>query len=320
VTDITQITKIQELVYDLKIEQVMTRDVITVSPETTISEVKEIMRVKRISGIPVVRAGRLAGILSIEDVIKSLERGDLNATAGERMTPNVVTVQAHDSVIEAVKRFAQYPVGRFPVLDNHGQLAGILTAGDITRGLLEAIGLDYHADEISRYRASHIFEDIISDRTSLILYYAVRLGDFEHGGEASSKIKKALYRLGATPAVTRRVAIAAYEAEMNLIIHSSAGGELIAEIYPDRIRVLALDHGPGIPDVELAMQPGYSTASDWIRELGFGAGMGLYNIKRCADQFAIQSALGIGTRLAMDFYTNSQPPAESGKPAGEARA
>ncbi len=314
-TDITQFTKIQELVYDLKIEQVMTRSVITVTPETPIREIKEIMRVKRISGIPVLQDDRLVGIVSIEDVIKALERGDLLAPVGERMTPNVVTVQAHESVIEAVKRFAQYPVGRFPVVDQTGRLVGILTAGDITRGLLEAIGLDYTAEEISRYRASHIFEDIISDRTSLILYYPVRVGDFEHGGEASSKIKKALYRLGAQPAVIRRVAIAAYEAEMNLIIHSTAGGEMIAEIYPDRIRVLAMDHGPGIADVDLAMQPGYSTAPDWIREMGFGAGMGLYNIKRCADQFAIQSNVGIGTRLAMDFYTNGQHDGAVGREA-----
>jgi CBS domain-containing protein/anti-sigma regulatory factor (Ser/Thr protein kinase) len=305
VTEITQITKIQELVYDLKIEQVMTKSVFTVTPETTISELKEMMRVKRISGAPVMRDGQLAGIISIEDVIKALEKGELRAPVGDKMTPNAVTVSAHDSVIEAVKRFSQYPVGRFPVVDREGRLVGILTAGDITRGLLEAIGLDYHAEEISRYRASHVFEDIISDQTSLILCYKVRERDFDHGGEASSKIKKALYRLGANPAVTRRVAIATYEAEMNLIIHTDAGGDIIAEIHPDKIRILAIDHGPGIPDVEQAMQPGYSTAPDWIRELGFGAGMGLFNIKRCADRFSLQSVMGVGSRMAFECYTGA---------------
>lgn len=299
--EITRITRVQELVYDLKIEQVMTKPVITVTPDTRISALKEILRINRISGTPVVEGDRLVGIISIEDLIKALENGEMDARVGDKMTPNVVTVYSHDSVIEAVKRFAQYPVGRFPVVDGHGRLVGILTGGDITRGLLEAIGLKWDAEEISRYRASHIFADIVSDRTSLILCYKVQPRDFEHGGEAASKIKRALYRLGAHPAIIRRVAIAAYEAEMNLIIHTDNGGEIVAEIRPETVRLVATDDGPGIADVNLAMQPGYSTAPDWIRELGFGAGMGLLNIRRCADHFYIHSTLEVGTRLEIDF-------------------
>ena len=82
----------------------------------------------------------------------------------------------------------------------------------------------------------------------------------------------------------RRVAIVSYEAEMNIVIHSTSGGNLVAEINPDLIAILAYDTGPGIPDVDQAMQAGFSTAPDWIREMGFGAGMGLVNIKSCADQ------------------------------------
>jgi len=182
---------------------------------------------------------------------------------------------------------------------------GILTAGDITRGLLQAIGLDYHTEEIRKYRASHIFEDITSDQTSLILCYKVIAQDFARAGEASSKIKKALYRLGANPPIIRRVAIATYEAEMNLIIHTEKGGDVIGEIQPDKIRILAIDSGPGIPDVELALQPGYSTAPDWIRELGFGAGMGLINIKRCADEMTLRSVPGVGTRLEVAFLIST---------------
>jgi CBS domain-containing protein/anti-sigma regulatory factor (Ser/Thr protein kinase) len=301
-TELTEITKVQELVYELKIEQVMTRPVITVSPQTRLHEIKEIMRLNRISGVPVVDRGVLVGIISIEDLIKALERGEVSATVAEKMTCNVITVSCRDSVIEAVQLFRQHAVGRLPVVDARGSLVGILTSGDITRGLLQAIGLDYQAEEIRKYRASHIFEDIVSDQTSLILCYKVAAQDFAHGGEASSKIKKALYRLGANPPIIRRVAIATYEAEMNLIIHAEKGGDVIGEIQPDKIRIVAIDSGPGIPDIEQAMQPGYSTAPDWIRELGFGAGMGLVNIKRCADQLTLRSVPGVGTRLEVSFF------------------
>ncbi len=301
-----EITKIQELIYELKIEQVMSRPVITVTPETRIDQLKEILRVNRISGVPVVQDDQLVGIISIEDLIKALEKGEMQATVGEKMSRRVITVNAQDSVVEAVKRFGEHGVGRLPVLDSSGHLVGILTSGDITRGLLHAIGLDYHQEEIRRYRASHIFEDINSDRTSLILCYHISAREFDKAGEASSKIKKALYRLGAQPGIARRVGIAAYEAEMNLIIHTLHGGDLIAEIHPDKVRVLAIDNGPGIPDIEQAMQPGYSTAPDWIRELGFGAGMGLLNIKRCSDQMILDSQVGVGTRLEALFFLKEE--------------
>jgi CBS domain-containing protein/anti-sigma regulatory factor (Ser/Thr protein kinase) len=301
-SQVPQITRIQELIYELPIERVMTTPVITVTPDTTMSELKEILRLNRISGAPVLDGGKLVGIISIEDLIKALEKGDIHAPVRDRMVTKLVTVQGNESVVEAVKRFAQYKVGRLPVVDEQRKLVGILTGGDITRGLLEAIGLDYHAEEISRYRARHIFEDIVSDQTGLVLRYKIKERDFTEGGNASSRIKRALDRLGAPPQVQRRVAIATYEAEMNLIIHADHGGELIAEIQPEVIRILAVDHGPGIADVEQAMQPGFSTAPNWIRELGFGAGMGLANIKKCADSMKLESRLGVGTRLEIVIF------------------
>ncbi|MBC7225497.1 MAG: CBS domain-containing protein, partial [Anaerolineae bacterium] len=140
---VAEITRVQELAYQLKIAQVMTAPVVTVTPDTRMADLKEILRTRRISGTPVVEGGRLVGIVSIEDLIKALERGDLDAPVSRWMTPHVVTVRADDSVIEAVKRFAQHGVGRLPVVDAEGHLVGILTGGDITRGLLEAVGLGY---------------------------------------------------------------------------------------------------------------------------------------------------------------------------------
>lgn len=294
---VLEVTKLQELVYELKIEEVMTTKVITVSPEDTVREMKEVLRLNRISGAPVLRDGELVGIISIEDVIKALERGDIEATVGEKMTPSVQTLFADETVIHAVNKFGRLGFGRLPVIDRQGKLAGILTQGDIARGLLRQLEIDYHEEEIHRYRASHIFEDIVSDQTGLILRYKVQPQNFRRCGEAASKLKRALERLGAKPTIVRRVAVVSYETETNLVIHTTKGGELLAEIQPEKIRIIGVDHGPGIPDVEKALQPGYSTAPDWIRELGFGAGMGLNNIKACSDEMHLDSKVGVGTRL-----------------------
>lgn len=296
------ITRVQELIYELKIKQVMTSPVLTVTPDTRMSQFRELLRTHKFSGAPVVEEGRLVGIVSLEDLIKCLSGGRPDLSVGERMTRTVITVQEEESVVEAVKKFSEYGVGRLPVVDRQRRLSGILTATDITRGLLTAIGLDYHEDEIRRYRASHIFEDIESEDTSLILRYRIRACDFERGGEASSKIRRALKRLGANPQVIRRVGIAAYEAEMNIIIHTTHGGEIQTEIKPGRVQIIATDRGPGIEDVRKAMEPGYSTAPEWIRELGFGAGMGLLNIQKCADEMKLGSTPGVGTRLEIVVY------------------
>lgn len=297
-----EITRVQELVYELKIEEVMTRSVITVTLQTSMSKLREILQQHRISGTPVVENGELVGIISVEDLIKALAEGEMEAKVEERMTRHPVTLRADEPVVSAVEYFAEYEFGRFPVVDKDGKLVGILTRGDIIEGLLKKLEVEYHEEEIRRYRVSHIFEDIISDRTGIILRYDVMAHDFDHAGEASSKIKRALSRLGASPQIIRRTAIAAYEAEMNIILHTDEGGEIVAEIQPGQIIIRAVDTGPGIPDVEQAMQPGFSTAPEWIRELGFGAGMGLSNIQRCADEMHLESPLGKWTSLEVVIY------------------
>jgi anti-sigma regulatory factor (Ser/Thr protein kinase) len=183
------------------------------------------------------------------------------------------------------------------VLNDQGTLTGVLTANDITKGLLETVSQNIQETETKRDSRIIFKDDIVSDQTCLSLRYRIKERDFKNGGSASSKIKKALDRLGISPEIIRRVAISAYEAEMNLIIHTDAGGELITEIQPEIIRLIFIDQGPGIADVEQALSPGFSTAPPWIRELGFGAGMGLANIKKCVDSLTLESAPGKGTRL-----------------------
>ena len=122
--------------------------------------------------------------------------------------------------------------------------------------------------------------------------------DFSLAGRASSELKRVLGRLGIAPETVRRASIAMYEAEINMVIHAG-GGVAEAEIEKDRVVMTLSDTGPGIPDIALAMTEGWSTAPDRYRELGFGAGMGLPNMKRNCDEFQIESEVGVGTRVRM---------------------
>lgn len=133
---------------------------------------------------------------------------------------------------------------------------------------------------------------------AMTLEYDIEQDDFSRAGEASSKIKKLLKQLGIDSGIIRRIAIASYEAEINVVIHSN-GGKITVFVKSDCIEVFVEDEGPGIENVEMAMTEGFSTATSAIRELGFGAGMGLPNMKRCSDDFFIESKLGESTRLKM---------------------
>ena len=136
----------------------------------------------------------------------------------------------------------------------------------------------------------------------LRFHYDVNGKDFTSAGKASVDVKKNLRLLGLSPEIVRRVSIAMYEGEINMVIHAH-GGKAIAEIYPDHIDITLKDSGPGIADIELAMKAGYSTASENIRSLGFGAGMGLPNMKKYSDDMQIDSTVGVGTtvKLRVDF-------------------
>jgi anti-sigma regulatory factor (Ser/Thr protein kinase) len=130
------------------------------------------------------------------------------------------------------------------------------------------------------------------------LKYQILRDDFTRAGEASSKIKKVLKQLAIDATTIRRVAIATYEAEINLVIHSE-GGTLEVYIKPDCIEIYVEDNGPGIADIKLAMTKGFSTASVAVREMGFGAGMGLPNMEKVSDNFVIESEVGVGTKIKM---------------------
>lgn len=303
-------TKAQELIYELRVGEVMRKEVITVSSSTPMNELREILRQNRISGTPVVDDGRLVGIISLEDFIRWLVDGGPPCRIGERMSTELWTVYDDEPLIQAVTKLERFGFGRLPVLHRgNKRLTGILTKGDIIRGLLRKLEVGFREVEMRGARSKHIFEDIVADRSALIFEYIVTAGDFSRAGTCASGLKTTLRRLGIAPQTVRRAAIAAYEAEMNLVFYAG-GGLVTAKVEPDVLRLDVTDTGPGIPDIEQAMRPGFSTAPEWVRELGFGAGMGLNNIQKCADRMNLTSTVGKGTRLEVDILLEHAHDAE----------
>jgi len=132
--------------------------------------------------------------------------------------------------------------------------------------------------------------------------YDINADDFASAGAASASVKKTLKQLGFSMDFIRRTSVAMYEGEINMVIHAE-GGVATVEIAQDSIKIILADKGPGIKDISLAMQEGWSTASDQVRELGFGAGMGLPNIKKHSDDLNISSEVGVGTTLTITIKT-----------------
>lgn len=137
---------------------------------------------------------------------------------------------------------------------------------------------------------------------SFKVQYAVDGEDFSGAGDASRKLKKVLQNLGVDPQIIRKATVAMYEGEINMVIHAD-GGVIDVEITPEKIHIFLRDKGPGIPNISLAMTEGYSTASDNVRELGFGAGMGLPNMQKYTDYMNITTEIGVGTTIEMIVNT-----------------
>ena len=305
-------SKIQELTYELRVEDVMSKDIETISSKMPVCSLRDVLQRKRISGVPVVNNDKLVGIISIEDFIKCMEQGKLVDLIETRMTKNIETLYADEPLVHAVMKSEKFGFGRFPVISRKDKkLVGIVTKSDIIKGILKKLESAYHDEEERRYRASHIFNDIVADEIFLKFQYYVEGKNFDKAGEAATGLKKTLYRLGLSPEIVRRAAISTYEAEINIVAYTN-GGEITAYLEPHQIRIVITDGGPGILDIEKAMQPGFSTAPGWVRELGFGAGMGLPNIKKFTDEMSIKSTVESGTQLEiiimLSDYRNGDKP------------
>ena len=295
-----QVSFAQMLVFELRVRDAMTSPSITATPADTLRSVQHLMKAHRISGVPILANDMLVGIVSIEDIINALDGGHINDPVEQWMSRKIVTLRDHFSLVRAVAEFDRHGYGRFPVLDGNNRLVGVITRGDITICLMHH--LERRAEEAAVKEAALVAARAADEKARrVVINTNVKSGDFESAGKLSQRMREVLRARGIALDVVRRAAIIAYEAETNIIIHT-LGGRITTSIDGHKVRIKAVDSGPGIENVDLAMQEGWSTAGPLARELGFGAGMGLPNIKRCADEFSIQSELGSGTRLQATVF------------------
>jgi len=291
-----------EIVFKLKVRDVMTTDLVTAARSDTLRHVQKLMQERHISGVPIVEDGRLFGLVSVDNILRALDFGYIEDAVEGRMTRNLVVLDADMPLTFALSWFERYDFSRFPVLDKEEKIVGIVTAGDIVSKILFEMNKEVNKMESDSVLAPPSAAASVPGGR----YYRefpIKKFDFERGGSASNEIRRVLKERQLSPKIIRRVAIASYELEINLVAHSD-GGKLSCYIGDDKIEIIAKDTGPGIPDVELAMQEGFSTATDWIRSLGFGAGLGLPNVKRASDSFDISSQMGLGTIVKSTVFVD----------------
>lgn len=293
--------RIQELAGNLKIRDVMTRKVFAVTRHCTMRDVQQIMKNNAISGVPVVDARQVIGLVSVHDIMNAYEQNWMKDPVGDHMTTGVRTLSEEQPLSMAMSFFSKFPYRRFPVVNRSNELSGMVTLRNINMALIQELSRQLDAMETEGGRISPA-----ASSESCVFYRIYRLTryDFEAGGKASAELREQLQARGIPPKIIRRAAVACYELEINVIAHSF-GGTLTIYVDKDRVRITANDFGPGIPDIEKAMTEGFSTATDWIRAQGFGAGMGLPNTKRLSDEFAIQSGIDMGTMVKAIVYLGS---------------
>ncbi len=298
---------IMELLQRFKVRDVMKRQVISIPRKTTMREAQKILRENRISGVPVSENDRLYGLVSVNDIIKGLDGGWMDEPCEDHMAKNLVVLEAGMPLSFALRYFNNYTYGRFPVLDANRKLVGIISQRDVMRALLYELSVEIRKLERKTSPKAAALADQEAKENFYRKEWAVVHNDLSRAGHAANAIKGILRERKIERSVMRRVAVAAYELEINICIHSH-GGVLVLLISDDKITITAKDRGPGIPDIEWACRDGTSTANDWIRSMGFGAGMGLSNSKRVADDFEIQSEIGKFTKVKCVFNIPQQPP------------
>ena len=277
-----------ELIFRLKIKDVMSRTLVTASKRESLRTIQRRMKEANVTGVPVVEKKRLLGVVSMHDILTAFDEGTIDEAAEDHMTRSLKVLEDDMPLSFAINYFNKFRFGRFPVLNKEKELCGIITIRDINTTLLREVNriVETLEDELNR--------SIVDDHSVELRQYYVVAQDFENAGRASTEIKKILKRHGIDAKIVRRAAVACYELEMNLVVHST-GGKMEFRMDDDTITIRTTDGGPGIPDVDKAIEEGFTTANDWIRSLGFGAGMGLPNVRRVSDDFSLVSEFGRGT-------------------------
>ena len=295
-----KLTLANELIYEIKIKEAMKKNVVFFGKDATFRQIQLKLKERKISGVPIINHQKnIIGIVSIDDIISAFDKGYVDKKIEEYMTKNVITIPQNFSIISAIHKLEKHKVGRLPVTEslNSKKLVGIITIGDILNSLLlvtQSIAEKVEDQEITNFKKS---KNLASESINKVFKFHIAADDFNNAGQAASITKKYFKSLGIDKDIIRRIAIICYEAEMNICLHSLGGVIRVKIDNQNNAIIYASDKGPGIPDVELALTPGYTTASEKIRALGFGAGMGLPNIKNFADKLIITSSLKTGTEV-----------------------
>ncbi len=279
-----------DVIYRSKIKDIMSTKLATASPNVTLKEVKSIMKKAEVTGIPIVENDELVGMISIDDIFRAIDGEYIGELVRDHMSTDVIVLEDDMPLAFGVTYFEKFKYGRFPVIDKNRKLVGIITSRDILHELLFQLN-----HEVARLE-SEIRSDSEPELITLREIYKINKMDFANAGKASNEIKKVLKERAFDPKFVRRVSVAAYELEINITIHSD-GGELEFFLDKEKAVVIARDSSPGIEDVTKALKQGFSTADNTIKSLGFGAGMGLPNVKRVSDEFNIISEIGKGTTV-----------------------
>jgi CBS domain-containing protein len=284
-----------DLIYTLKVKDVMSSALITADGDMSMRDIRQLLKERGITGVPITEGSALRGIVSMEDVMTSMDRGTVDEPAERHMSTKLIVLEDDMPVFFAISYFDKYPYHRFPVLNPSHELVGIVTSRDITTRLLIEANRELERMEQVQQPEREAETGLVQQR------FTVARHDFENAGYASTEIKKILKTRSVPPQTARRIAIASYELEMNLVIHSQ-GGTLLFVLDDDKAVIEAVDGGPGMDNPEAALEPGYTTASEWIRSLGFGAGLGLPNVRKVADAFDLTSQPGRGTRAVATIH------------------
>jgi CBS domain-containing protein/anti-sigma regulatory factor (Ser/Thr protein kinase) len=288
-----------ELIHQLKVKDVMTTAILTATKSQTLRHIQALLRENHVTGIPVVEDQHLVGMVSIADIITALDKGYIELPVEERMTKDVITLQDDMPLSFAISCLNKYHYGRYPVLDKEQKLVGIISSSDVIRTLLIEMNR-----EVLKLEKNQKSQEVTGHSPYAEMEFTTAHYNFELAGRASTEIKKALKQRNFDTKLIRRVAIACYELEINQVVHSD-GGTIHCSIQPDKVIITAADSGPGIEDVSQALKEGWSTASEYVRSLGWGAGMGLANTKRVSDEFTIESVVGKGTTVRSVVFADS---------------
>ncbi|MEE9150674.1 MAG: CBS domain-containing protein [Thermoplasmata archaeon] len=276
-----------------RVTDFMSTPPITLTKDKTMTDAKAMMHDHRISGIPIVdEEGVLIGIVTIENIILALENNYINESIEKHMVTDVTYLMNNMDVASVMEFLMTYSYGRYPVVDLNRKVIGVVTPGDLMLHLYGQLGNIYfhnkRRDEILMPIEYPLSSDLIMDNN--LFSYNLETTDLDQAGVGSILFKKFLQERGFPVESTRRATISLYEAEVNVLLHAGGIGYIKAYLKDKLLFIVVVDHGPGIEDIDLAMEPGYTTAPDEVRERGFGAGMGLDNIKRYSDKLIILSS------------------------------